>query len=217
MGVGCDAKTVHRYLRLKLWLSSHRQKRVYRQRREGIVAVAEPNTRWASDITVVKAWNGGKGRLGIVIDCADRQVLAYRWSKSLTGEDIRQMVHEAMMKRFSQNTVPIRGGIEFLSDYGSEYQRMGLKNFLETAGFVVCTTPVRSPESNGIAEAFFKSFKRDYVYQHPCETFTEIAGIIPVWIQDYNTRAPHSALGMISPLQFYENWKLKRKLKVVQN
>ncbi len=29
-----------------------------------------------------------------------------------------------------------------------------------------CFTPVRSPESNGMAEAFVKTFKRDYVRVH---------------------------------------------------
>lgn len=31
-------------------------------------------------------------------------------------------------------------------------------------GFIVCNTPSYSPESNGMAEAFVKTFKRDYVY-----------------------------------------------------
>ena len=31
------------------------------------------------------------------------------------------------------------------------------------AGLPRCFTPVRSPESNGLAEAFVKTFKRDYV------------------------------------------------------
>ena len=29
------------------------------------------------------------------------------------------------------------------------------------------TTPIRSPESNGMAEAFAKTFKRDYVQLNP--------------------------------------------------
>jgi transposase InsO family protein len=35
--------------------------------------------------------------------------------------------------------------------------------FAHAVGLVPCFTPVRSPESNGIAEAFVKTFKRDYV------------------------------------------------------
>ncbi len=33
--------------------------------------------------------------------------------------------------------------------------------FFKDVGFEVCNTPIRSPESNGIAEAFFRNFKRD--------------------------------------------------------
>lgn len=29
---------------------------------------------------------------------------------------------------------------------------------------LLCTTPAYSPESNGVAEAFMKTFRRDYVY-----------------------------------------------------
>ncbi len=35
-----------------------------------------PNRRWASDITGIRAWDGQKGRLAIMIDYADRMVLA---------------------------------------------------------------------------------------------------------------------------------------------
>jgi transposase InsO family protein len=52
--------------------------------------------------------------------------------------------------------------VEWLSDNGSAYIA---KDTLDTAtalGLQLCFTPVRSPESNGIAEAFVKTFKRDY-------------------------------------------------------
>lgn len=210
-GIKCDSKTVHRYMSLKLWLSSNRLKhKAERERREGVVAVEEPNTRWSSDITVIKAWNGEKGRLCIIIDCSDRQILAYKWAKSIKGDDIRETVKEAMKKRFDAEKIPEKGSIEFLSDNGSEYINKEFRKFLKDSGFVVCNTPVRSPESNGIAEAFFNGFKRDYVWQNLSESFDAVGSKIPGWIEDYNTQAPHGSLKMLTPRQFYENWKVKK-------
>lgn len=51
----------------------------------GRYGVAEPNRRWASDITSIRVWNGQKGRMAIMIDCADRMVLAWRFAWRITG------------------------------------------------------------------------------------------------------------------------------------
>ena len=42
-----------------------------------------------------------------------------------------------------------------------------------------CFTPVHSPESNGISEAFVKTFKRDYVRVNLCPTRTRRYGRSP--------------------------------------
>jgi len=76
-GLVCNSKTVWRLLRRRGWLATGRLRRVRVGRRhEGQVRVAEPNQRWASDITGIRAWDGQKGRLAVIIDCADRMVLA---------------------------------------------------------------------------------------------------------------------------------------------
>jgi putative transposase len=211
-GVHSNPKTINRYMGLRLLLSSSRLK-IFKKRlhREGTVAVAEPNKRWASDITQIKAWNGEKGRLAILIDCGDRQVLGFKWARQISGRDIQEMVKTALSHRLKAETVP-QGTLEFLSDNGPEYIQSELRNSLAAAGLVVCNTPIRSPESNGVAESFFKTFKRDYVYQNMCESFADIESRIADWIEDYNTRAPHSGLGMLTPVKFYENWLQKAKL-----
>ncbi len=106
--------------------------------------------------------------------------------------------------------------IEFLSDNGPEYACRKLRQVLQGFGMVVCRTPRRSPESNGLAEAFFGSFKRDYVYQEELESLEVVARKLPEWIKDYNGVAPHSALGMKSPGQFYADWMSKISHKPVQ-
>jgi putative transposase len=68
-------------------------------------------------------------------------------------------------------------------------------------GFVPITTPAYSPQSNGLAEAFVKTFKRDYVDGAELRDAETVLAQLGVWFEDYNTRAPHSALGMRRPAE----------------
>jgi putative transposase len=65
-----------------------------------------------------------------------------------------------------------------------------------------CFTPIESPESNGIAEAFVKTFKRDYFRVHQIPDATTALAQIDLWIEDYNTMHPHSRLGYRSPREY---------------
>ena len=53
--------------------------------------------------------------------------------------------------------------VEWLSDNGSPYTAVETRRFAAQLGLVSCFTPVASPESNGMSEAFVKTLKRDYV------------------------------------------------------
>ena len=69
-------------------------------------------------------------------------------------------------------------------------------------GLVAITTPTYSPQSNGIAEAFVKTFKRDYVDGAELRDAEAVLAQLGAWFDDYNTRASHSALGMRSPVDY---------------
>lgn len=216
-GVRCNPKTVWRILRRRGWLATGRQARRRDGRRhEGQVRVAESNRRWASDITGIRAWNGQKGRLAVMIDCADRMILAWRFARRITAEDLAEMLREAVFSRFGEKRTQAQG-IEFLSDNGPEYTSHRFRPFVRALGLIPCHTPRRSPESNGLAEAFFGSFKRDDVYQASLETLEAVGQQLPTWIDHYNQHAPHSALGMQSPAEFYAEWTVKKQSQGVQN
>ena len=62
--------------------------------------------------------------------------------------------------------------------------------------------PAYSPESNGMAESFVKTFKRDYVYLNKLETAAAVLDQLGTWFDDYNEVHPHSGLQMRSPREY---------------
>ena len=53
-------------------------------------------------------------------------------------------------------------------------------------GMVVCPTLVKSPKSNGMAEAFVKIFKRDYVQFSDLPDADAVFRVMPRCFEDYN-------------------------------
>ena len=69
-------------------------------------------------------------------------------------------------------------------------------------GLRLAFTPVRSPESNGLSEAFVKTLKRDYARLAILPDAETVIRLLPGWFEDYNTVHPHSGLRMLSPREF---------------
>ena len=92
--------------------------------------------------------------------------------------------------------------IEWLTDNGSCYTAHDTRRFARDIGLVPCTTPVESPQSNGMAEAFVRTLKRDYVRVNPRPDARTVIDQLPGWFDHYNTVHPHRALGYRSPREF---------------
>jgi putative transposase len=110
------------------------------------------------------------------------------------------MMLAAVENRFDTARAPDR--IEHLSDNGSPYTAKETRDFATALNLLPCFTPVRSPESNGMSEAFVKSFKRDYLRIDPVPDAPTALRQIAGSLTDYNETHPHSALRMRSPREF---------------
>ena len=53
-----------------------------------------------------------------------------------------------------------------------------------------------------MAEAFVKTFKRDYVYVADLSSGEKVIEQLPGWFDYYNNNAPHKGLKMFSPREF---------------
>jgi transposase InsO family protein len=61
-----------------------------------------------------------------------------------------------------------------------------------------------SPQSNGMAESFVKTLKRDYAKLANWPDSKTVMAQLKDWFDDYNSYHPHSALGYLPPTLFRE-------------
>ena len=96
------------------------------------------------------------------LDCCDREAL--HWAVTTGGfdsETVQDVMLGAVERRFGSElpTSPV----EWLTDNGSCYRANETRQFARMLGLEPKNTAVRSPESNGTAESFVKTIKRDYI------------------------------------------------------
>jgi putative transposase len=80
-----------------------------------------------------------------------------RWSQ------IRTLMDRALWARFGEATLKAPHAIQWLSDNGPRDTATAAVLYAHELGLVPLTTPAYSPQSSGLAEAFVKTVKRDYV------------------------------------------------------
>jgi transposase InsO family protein len=169
---------------------------------DGEIITLKSNTRWCSDVFAIICWNAEIVWVAFSLDCCDREVMRYiATTAGISGEMIRDLMAETIESRFGLvDRLPHR--IEWLTDNGSAYTAHDTRNSALSMGLAVCTTPVQSPESNGMAEGFVKTFKRDYVHVNRLDNALVVLEQLPGWIKDYNEVAPHKGLKMKSPREY---------------
>jgi transposase InsO family protein len=200
-GVRVNHKRVYRVMKdNQLLLSKYGTKPI--RVHDGKVITLHSNTRWCSDGFVLSCDNGDKVHVAFSMDTCDREVLRYIAStKGIDGEMIRDLMTESVLYRFG-NVHKLPKAIQWLSDNGSCYTARETVRFGRELGFDICTTPPYSPESNGMAEAMVKTFKRDYAWVGDLSSADAVFKQLPGWFDDYNEHAPHKGLKMMSPRQY---------------
>ncbi|EIJ4954159.1 IS3 family transposase [Escherichia coli] len=197
-----NAKRVYRIMRQNALLLERKtavppSKRAH----TGKVAVKESNQRWCSDGFEFRCDNGEKLRVTFALDCCDREAL--HWAVTTGGfdsETVQDVMLGAVERRFG-NELPA-SPVEWLTDNGSCYRANETRLFARMLGLEPKNTAVRSPESNGIAESFVKTIKRDYISIMPKPDGLTAAKNLTEAFEHYNEWHPHSALGYRSPREY---------------
>lgn len=200
--LGFNKNTVQRIFQLKGW-QVRKRAMGNRPRIEALASVATaPDQRWATDLC--RIWGGRDGwlTLALVIDCHTRQLLGWQLSRSGKARTAATALEQALIHRFGtlgRVSAPLLlrsdNGLVFTSrDYTRLVRSYGLKQEFITP---------HCPQQNGMVERVIRTLKEQCAHRHRFESQQHASRVIGDWIQFYNHRRPHQALGMKTPVEAY--------------
>lgn len=156
----------------------------------------KPDVAWVGDITYVRT-NEGWLYLATVIDIFSRRVIGYKMSSRMA----RDLVIGALLMALKARNYPT--GVIVHSDRGSQYASNDYKAILAKYHLFGSMSRKGDCWDNAVAESFFATIKKEYIYQTTFKTRIDaqlgIFDYIEAW---YNTERIHSHLDYISPNEF---------------
>ena len=154
------------------------------------------NTKWYGDGTEIPTGEG-KLYLASVLDMASRRVLGF----ALGEHHDARLAYGALMM-----AVAVRGGqapgVTFHTDQGSEYTARLVRAACERLSIVQSMGRPGSALDNAVVESWHSTLEFELRSVEHFATKQAARAKVAAWIEDYNTHRRHSALRMMSPVDY---------------
>jgi len=90
----------------------------------------------------------------------------------------------------------------FHTDRGNEFKNEAIDTLLSTFKIERSLSKKGSPYDNAVAEATFKIFKMEFIYQQKFETLEDLERELFDYVNWYNNERIHGSLGYLTPVEF---------------
>ena len=221
---------------LSAWITDNEgfavsESKVYRiLRREGLVKHQEtqltaaneyhtkttrPHQMWATDASYFRVVGWGYYYLVTVMDDYSRFILAWKLQKDMSANSLIEVVQEAV-DATGMTDVPVEDRTKLLSDNGAGYVSKAFRDYLRLVGIGHILAAPFHPQTNGKVERYQQSLKRE-VNQLPYELPSQLERAIAGFVDYYNYRRYHKALGNVMPADVLYGWReeiLERRKEV---
>jgi transposase InsO family protein len=164
------------------------------------LAAGAPNEIWSYDFLATQTRDGGFVRVLNVVDEYTRLALGCRVARSIGARDVVAEL-ESLFARHGKPRI-------LRSDNGREFIAASVVEYLAQEGVQPAFIERGSPQQNPYVERFNGTMRDEVLRGEEFVSVLEARVVLGAWLEEYNERRPHRGLGMLTPRQFAERWKV---------
>ncbi len=194
-GFAASESTVYRVLRREGLVK--RQETQLSAANEYHTKTTRPHQMWATDASYFRVVGWGYYYLVTVMDDYSRFILAWKLQKDMSANSLIDVVQEAVDST-GMTDIPVEDRTRLLSDNGAGYVSRAFRDYLRLVGIGHILAAPFHPQTNGKVERYQQSLKRE-VNQLPYEAPSQLDKAIADFVNYYNYRRYHKALGDVTP------------------
>ena len=162
-----------------------------------------PNRLWVADLTYVSTWSG-VAYVAFVTDVFSRYIVGWKVSTTLRAELALDALEMAIWARRS---VDLEGLVHH-SDRGVQYLAIRYTERLADAGAVRSVGSRGDSYDNALAESVIGLYKTELIKkQGPWRSFEQLELATARWVDWYNNRRLHSAIGDVPPAEYEQFYR----------
>ena len=156
-----------------------------------------PHQMWATDASYFKVVGWGYYYLVTVMDDYSRFILGWKLQKDMSANSLIEVVQETV-DATGMTEVPVEDRTRLLSDNGAGYVSRAFRDYLNLVGIGHILAAPYHPQTNGKVERYHRTIKLE-VNQIPYEFPGQLERAIAAFVDYYNYRRYHKALGNVTP------------------
>ena len=159
--------------------------------RSQITLPSGPNQRWSLDFVSDTLIDSRRFRVLAVVDDFTRECLALVADTSISGVRVGRELDAIIVKRAKPAMI--------VSDNGSELTSMAILRWSQTANVAWHYIAPGKPQQNAFIESFNGRLRDELLNETLFTSLPQARQLLALWLDDYNTIRPHSAIGNMPP------------------
>jgi putative transposase len=164
-----------------------------------------PNQWWGIDMTKVMVDGFGWMYIVVVLDWYTKKIAGYYAGMQCRSRHWLEALDMALNRQFPDG---VRGKqLHLMSDNGSQPTSMSFMKACRDMELNQAFTSYNNPKGNADTERVFRTMKEELLWLREWTSPFELADALGRWIEYYNAKYLHSALGYKAPNKFEEEYQ----------